>query len=188
MNKYHLYIAMLTVAAAILISCNNKKETPETIAAKWCALNSDVSKTAEGEAQQKARQARSDFENAMETKYKEDTAMMHAILKAVETCESASEERNDRAVTAADAADLEAVLPLAYGNAKDAADVYCSLIDRSISAAQNSSDAELNKIMSTKMIFEKNMDESYKDDPDRRDSIFKLIQPCMAKDVKFRSR
>lgn len=188
MNKYCQYIAIPAVAVSILIGCAGKKETPETIAAKWCALNADVTKAAEGETQQKARQARSDFENAMETKYKEDTVMMRAIFKAVEACEGESEGRNDKAATATAATDLEAVLPLAYGNAKDVATAYCSLVDESIAAAQNSSDAELKKIMSAKIIFEKNMDESYKDNPERRDSIFKMIQPCMAKEVKFRQQ
>ncbi|MGN6292535.1 MAG: hypothetical protein ACTHMV_07295 [Chitinophagaceae bacterium] len=188
MNKYCQYITLLAVAVIILMGCGAKKETAETIAAKWCSLNADVTKAAEGEAQQKARQARSDFENAMETKYKEDTAMMRAIFKAVEACEGASEGRNDKVVAATATTDLDAVLPLAYANAKDAADAYCSLIDQSISAAQSSNDTELKKIVSAKMIFEKNMDESYKDNPERRDSIFRLIQPCMAREVKFRQQ
>lgn len=186
MNKYCQYILLSAVVVIILIGCRDKKETVESIAAKWCALNADVTKAAEGEPQQKARQARSDFEKAMETKYKQDTAMMHAIFKAIGACEGASEGRSDKAVTSA--TNLEAMLPLAYGNAKDAAEAYCSLVDQSISAAQKGNDAELKKIMSAKMIFEKNMDESFKENTERRDSIFTLIKPCMDKEIKSRQQ
>ena len=84
--------------------------------------------------------------------------------------------------------DAEALLPLAYSNAEAAAKAYCDLVDQSISAAKNGNDAEVEKIVSVKVIFEKNMDDSYKDNAERRDSIFKLVEPCMMKEVQFRAQ
>lgn len=188
MNKYFQCTTMLIALAAVLFSCSNKKETPESIAAQWCELNSKVFKS-EGEEKAKAQEARTAFEKNMEAKYNADTAMMKAIFKAVEACENASEGRASNSTPEANAdPGPEAMLPLAYAPATATADAYCSLIDKSIESTKNSSDAELKKAVAAKLIFEKNMEESYKDDPERRDSIFKLIEPCVAKEMKFRSQ
>lgn len=188
MNKYFRHTAMLMAFAAVLFSCSNKKETPESIAAQWCELNSKVFKS-EGEEKAKAQEARTAFEKNMEAKYNADTAMMKAIFKAVEGCEDASEGRAGNPPQQGNTDNgPEAMLSLAYAPATATADAYCSLIDKSIETTKSSSDAELKKAVAAKLIFEKNMEESYKDSPERRDSIFKLIEPCVAKEMKFRSQ
>lgn len=185
--RYQKATAMLAIAV-LLFSCTDKKETPESIAATWCTLNGQVAAASEGAERDKALETRKNFEKNMEEKYKEDTVMMHAIFKAVEACEDASEGKNTSVTAVAPASGAESLLPAAYSDATTAADAYCSLIDQSISAAQNSSNADLNKIVAAKVLFEKNMEESYKDNAERRDSIFVLVKPCMEKEVAFRSR
>lgn len=177
---------MALVISAMLFSCGDKKETPESIAASWCELNGRVSKAADSPEKEKALNARKEFEQSMEAKYKEDTAMMRAIFRAVEACEAASEGKTGKLSAGTDVPDMESLLPLAGADAASTAKAYCSLVDQSILAARNN-DAALNKIVSAKVIFERNMNESYQNDPERRDSIFKLIEPCVAKEVKLRS-
>lgn len=171
----------------LLFSCSDKKETPESIAAKWCELNGQVFK-ATGEAEKaKALSARKEFETSMETKYKKDTVMMEAIFRAVEACERASEGKTNTASAGTNAADAESLLPMAYADAATVARAFCSLVDQSVQAAQ-SGDASLTKIVSAKVIFEKNMSESFENNAERRDSIFKLIEPCVAKEMQLRSK
>jgi hypothetical protein len=76
---------------------------------------------------------------------------------------------------------------MAYADATSAAKAFCSLVDQSIQAAQNN-DAGLSRIVSAKVIFEKNMNESFQNNSERRDSIFKLIEPCIAKEMQLRSK
>lgn len=170
-------------------SCGNKKETPESVAATWCELNSKFTKATDDAGREKALSARKKFEKDMEAKYQNDSMMMMEIYKRVEACEGASEGRNDNAALAGTGgADTESLLPQAYADAVTAANAYCILIDKSIDAAKNNNNTELNKIVAAKVIFEKNMEESFKDNAERRDSVFGLIEPCVAKEVKFRSQ
>jgi len=187
MSRNFQKTGLVLILTALLFSCGDKKETPGSIAARWCELNAQVTKAAEGAEKTKALTARKEFETSMETKYKEDTAMMQAIFQAVEACEAASEGRNDKAAADAGITDVASLLPLAGADAVAAANAYCSLIDQSIRAAQTN-DAGLNQIVSAKVIFEKNMNESYQNNPERRDSIFKLIEPCVAREVQLRSK
>lgn len=175
------------VITALSFSCGNKTEIPESIAAKWCELNMKTYKATDGPEKEKALSARSEFEKSMEAKYKSDTAMMQAIFRAVEACETASEGKTEKLSAGTGTPDAESLLPMANADAASAAEAYCSLVDQSILASQNG-DAGLNKIVSAKVIFEKNMDESYRNNPGRKDSIFKLIEPCVAREVKFRSK
>jgi len=187
MNRNFQNTGIALVITALLFSCGNKKETPESIAARWCELNAKASKAPNGPEKEKAVSERTEFEKSMETKYKNDTATMQAIFRAVEACEAASEGRNEKLSAGTGTPDAESLLPLANADAVSAAEAYCSLVDQSILATQNGG-AGLNKIVSAKVIFEKNMDESYRNNPERRDSIFKLIEPCMAREVKLRSK
>lgn len=189
MSRKFQQAGIVLIITALLFSCSDKKETPESIAAKWCELNGQVSK-ATGEAEKtKAVSARKEFEKSMESKYEKDTAMMQAIFRAAEACEAASEGRNNQtAASPVDSdPDLASILPMAYANAASVAKAFCTLVDQSVQAAQNN-DAGLNKIVSVKVIFEKNMTESFQNDPERRDSIFKLIEPCVAKEMRLRSK
>lgn len=180
MSKYVKHAMALLVIAGLLVSCG-KKETPETIAAKWCELNLKEH-TASGQEKESALAAKQAFEKEVDDKYFTETEFYTSILNQMKDCEAALEN------SSSETTDAETLLPLAYSNADAAAAAYCELIDQSIAAAKNSSDAEVRRIVSVKVIFEKNMDDSYKDNPERRDSIFKLVEPCMIKEVQFRSQ
>lgn len=170
-------------------SCGNKSETSESVAATWCELNSKYTKATGDADREKALEARKKFEKDMEAKYQNDSMKMMEIYKMVEACEGASEGRNDNAAIAgAGSVGTESLLPQAYADAATAANAYCVLIEKSIDAAKNNNNTELNKIVAAKVIFEENMEESFKDNTERRDSVFRLIEPCVAKEVKFRSQ
>ncbi|MFT3677588.1 MAG: hypothetical protein QM781_16985 [Chitinophagaceae bacterium] len=187
MKKRFQHAGIVLIVTVLLFSCSDKKETADSIAAKWCELNGQVTK-ATGEAEKgKAMTARTEFEKSMEEKYKKDTAMMEAIFRAVEACEAASEGKTDKASAGTADSDVESLLPMAYADATSAAKAFCSLVDQSIAAVQHN-DAGLNKIVSAKVIFEKNMNESFQNNSERRDSIFKLIEPCVAKEVQLRAK
>lgn len=63
-----------------------------SIAQKWCELNGMVYK-AEGDAKEAAKKTLNEFENELETKYKDDKAFMKEIENESEKCEEASEGR-----------------------------------------------------------------------------------------------
>ena len=92
MKKKILSAAFILFCIALL-SCGSKKETASSIAQKWCDLNAIAYKAADGPEKEKAEKARTEFENAMEAKYKADEAFMKEIEKEVEKCEAASEGR-----------------------------------------------------------------------------------------------
>lgn len=73
-----------------LVSCGSK-ETPTTVAQKWCDLNAKVYKAADGPEKEAAKAAREKFEKTMEEKYKSNDAFMKEVGKEVEKCEDASE-------------------------------------------------------------------------------------------------
>lgn len=75
-----------------LAGCGSK-ESPATVAHKWCDLNAKVYKAAEGPEKEAAKAAREQFEKTMEEKYKSDDAFMKEVGKEVEKCEDASEGR-----------------------------------------------------------------------------------------------
>lgn len=179
MSKYFHAMAWLAIAG-LLISCG-KKETPESVAAKWCELNLKE-QTATGQEKESALAAKLAYEKEVDDKYFTEHEFYSSVLNQMKDCEAALQSNTSENT------DAEALLPLAYSAAEDAANAYCELVDRSIAAAKNSNDAEVEKIVSVKVIFEKNLDDSYKDNAERRDSIFKLIEPCMTKEVQFRAQ
>ena len=90
MKKIVSIVFVLCMAGTMLVSCNSK-ETPESIAEKWCDLNGKVFRAAEGAEKEAAKEARKKYENEMEEKYKNDTAFMKKVGIAVEACEGKSE-------------------------------------------------------------------------------------------------
>lgn len=84
----------ITVAALCLFfaACNNDSETPESIAKKWCDLNSKVAKAATDEARETAKAAREAFEKSIDEKYKDNDEMRKKVGEEVEKCEDASEK------------------------------------------------------------------------------------------------
>ena len=90
MNKLKILTAILI--STILISCSSKKETPASIAKKWCDLNAKAHQL-KGAAQEAADEEVEKFEKQMEAKYGSDEAFMKQIEDEVEKCEAASEGR-----------------------------------------------------------------------------------------------
>ena len=85
---------LLVVSYFMLASCSGKKETPASIAQKWCDLNAKVHQAPDGGAEYgRAKEAREKYEKIMESKYGKDKAFMDKIEEEVEKCEDASEGR-----------------------------------------------------------------------------------------------
>ena len=87
MRKLSIFVISLCI---VLISCSSKKDTPASVAQKWCDLNGKAYR-AEGAAKEAAEKARDEYESKMEAKYKNDEAFMREMGKEVEKCEDASE-------------------------------------------------------------------------------------------------
>ena len=92
--------AFIIALCISLLACNNDKdksgngkETAASIAQKWCDLNAKVHTAKTDEEKEKAKAARKDYENTIDTKYKGDEALSKEIEKEVEKCEDASEGR-----------------------------------------------------------------------------------------------
>lgn len=84
---------MLPVFVLAIISCNGGKETPESIAKKWCELNGKVHNAADVAAKDVAKEARRKYEKEIEEKYKDNKDFMDKVEKASEACEAESEGR-----------------------------------------------------------------------------------------------
>ena len=91
--KKKLSISVVILLCIAVLSCGSKKETPTSIAQKWCDLNAKEYKATDGEAKDAAKTARKKFEKDMQAKYKNDESFMKEIGKEVEKCEDASEGR-----------------------------------------------------------------------------------------------
>lgn len=181
MRKYIQPVLRLLVIATLLVSCG-QKESVETIVTKWCELNLQEHTATTDQGKESALAAKQAFEKEVDDKYFKETEFYLSVLNGMKDCETALQNETSEST------DAETLLPFAHGNATTAARAYCKLVDQMVSAAKSGSDSELNRIVSAKVIFERNMDESYKDNPERRDSIFKLIEPCMNKEVQFRAQ
>ena len=81
------------ILCLLFVSCSGSKDTPVSIAKKWCELNGKAHKAAEGAEKETAQTVLKQFENEMEAKYKEDKAFMKQVESEVEKCEDASEGR-----------------------------------------------------------------------------------------------
>lgn len=78
------------------------------------------------------------------------------------------------------------ILNLAFSDAQTVAAQYCQMIEELIEAAKFKSDEELVNIVTTKSMYEKNLDLTYKDNPERLDSVFSFIEPCLKKEIEFK--
>ena len=90
MKKQILLLAVIFCLG--LAACNNS-DSPSAIAKEWCELNGKVAKADTPEEKAKAEEKRREYENKMDEKYKNDTAMQRKIAMEVEKCEDASEGR-----------------------------------------------------------------------------------------------
>jgi hypothetical protein len=90
MKKKFLTIGVI-ILCVVFTSCGGK-DSAASLGKKWCDLNGKAYK-AEGPAKEAAQKALDDFENELQTKYKDDKAFMAEIEKESEKCEAASEGR-----------------------------------------------------------------------------------------------
>ena len=173
MKNIHIKVTLKIMAVALVItvvaSCNSK-QTPESIAQQWCDLNSKVYKAAEGPDKEVATEARKSFEKEMETKYKDDKAMMDGIMKAVEACEDASEGKVS-----------EVAIPTIPADAtpQSIADQWCELM-RLEFRAKNEGDADKIKAAADAVtLFQKNIETKY---PEKAmiDNILAAMASCDA--------
>ena len=81
------------VSCALFVSCSGKEESAASVAQEWCDLNAKVAKASSEEAKAAAEKARTDYENKMQEKYKDNQAFLDEVGKEVEKCEDASEGR-----------------------------------------------------------------------------------------------
>ena len=86
------FAGIIALAAFFFVACSNK-ESASSIAKEWCELNGKVAKAKTDDERMKAQEKRKAFEDKIEAKYKEDTAMRNAVMMEVEKCEDASEGR-----------------------------------------------------------------------------------------------
>ena len=84
---------LVIIFCVCLFACKAGKETPASVAEKWCTLNGKVYKSAYGKEKDAARTLLHQFEMEMEARYKEDSVFMNEIEKEVEKCEGVSEGR-----------------------------------------------------------------------------------------------
>jgi hypothetical protein len=66
------------ILCLLFVSCSGSKDTPSSIAKKWCELNGKAHKAAEGPEKEAAISLKQ-FENEMEAKYKDDVAFMKQV-------------------------------------------------------------------------------------------------------------
>ena len=89
-----IFILCITSSYFLIIACSSKKETPQSVAQKWCELNGKLHNAPDGGPEYgKAKDALGKFENDMDKKYREDTAFSNQLEKEIEKCEGASEGR-----------------------------------------------------------------------------------------------
>lgn len=185
MKKHNTFLATMVVAAGLLVlstSCGSSSNDAQAVIDKYCELNRKERTAPAGVEKEAAAAEKKNYEKEVDDKYFKDNEMYQLIMSGMKKCDEAI---GGAPSVPASGGDQNDVSPAAYGDAVTAANGYCALIDRSIAAAQQGSDRELKEVVATKLIFEKNMEASYKDNPARRDSILQLIKPCMAKEVRF---
>jgi hypothetical protein len=95
MRKFILKLPAIIILCLSLVSCSQRKDTPASIAQKWCDLNGKVHKAVESAEKEAAGASLNQFENEMEARYKDDETFMKEIEKEVNKCEDASEGRSN---------------------------------------------------------------------------------------------
>lgn len=182
--KKHFQNSGAVVLLILLASCSNSSNDVQKVIDKYCDLNS-IEHNASSDADRAAAAAeKKAFEKEVDDKYFKDYKAYMQMLDGMKKCnemfpETQSQSSEDNS---------DAVPTSANGSVFSVANYYCSLLDKTIEAAQNGSDSELKEAMATRVIFENNMEESFKDNPQRRDSVFALIKPCMQREIEFKAQ
>ena len=92
--KRKLIIPVTAAICFAFAACGGGKQTPESIAKKWCELNAKLHQADDGgPGYQKAKTALNDYENKIDDKYGKDAAFMDKVDEEIEKCEDASEGR-----------------------------------------------------------------------------------------------
>lgn len=178
-------LSLLAIALyTLLVSCGSNSSDIQSMIDKYCELNTKEHNATAGAEKEAATAEKKKYEKEVDGTYFKEYETYQRILKGMKKCDEmiGGDEPLGVAATNDTATDLSG----AYGDAVAAANKYCSLIDKSIAAAHNGTDAKLKKIVAAKLMFEHNMEDSYKDNTERRDSILNLIKPCLEKEVKAR--
>ena len=185
--KKQLNFLMGITILALCTSCSNKTKEVQSVIDKYCALNTKVHNTDAGAEKVKAIAEKKAFEKEVDDKYFSENKTYQLILDGMKKCDEGFSS-NEQTNGPSESSNTNSNPPSAYGDAVTVAQNYCDIIDKSISLAQNGTDTELKEMMATRVIFENNLDESFKDNPLRRDSIFNLIKPCMQKEIAFKGK
>ena len=90
--RKNLFFPIAIFISLAIFSCGGK-ETASSVAQRWCELNGKVTRAADGDAKEAAKDEREKYEKKIEEKYKADQAFMNELEKEVEKCEAASEGR-----------------------------------------------------------------------------------------------
>ncbi|MGJ7031114.1 hypothetical protein [Niabella hirudinis] len=182
-------LCLPVTALLLMASCGPNMHDAEAVIDKYCALNAKEHNAPAGPEKDAAAAEKKAYVKEVDDQYFKDsktyTLMMDGMKKCDEALSNSTQTVATTNVTATED-DLLAMLPLAYSDAATVAKTYCTLTDQSIAAAKNGTDAYLKSIVAAKTMFEQNMEDSYKNNTERRDSIFSLIKPCMEKEVRFR--
>lgn len=187
MKKYNSIIVMTAIAATMLIlfdSCGANTGDAQKVIDKYCELNVKEHTTAAGAEKEAATAEKKAYEKEVDDKYFKDNKTYQIILDGMKKCDEALSGDKPSNSTSGNGSDTD--LSYAYGDAVSVANNYCLLTDQTIAAAKNGTDAELKKVVAAKVMFEHNMEDSYKGNAERRDSILNLIKPCVEKEVQFR--
>ncbi len=173
---------MATALFVLSVSCGNHSNDAQAVINKYCELNTKEQEAPSAAAKEAAAAKKKAYEKEVDDRYFKDNKTYQLILEGMKKCDAMQAAAPAGGGDATDA--LQAMLPLATSDAVAAANAYCRLVDQSIAAAQNGTEAELKRIVAAKIIYEKNMDESFKANTERRDSIYNLIKPCMEKEMQ----
>lgn len=92
--KKSFLVLIISLLCVGFISCSSKKETPASIAKKWCELNKKMHEAADGGPQyERAKEAFAKFREDMFKKYYKDEEFIGQVDAEILKCKDASEGR-----------------------------------------------------------------------------------------------
>lgn len=183
-TKADIIITSVSVfAIMILASCANSAVNVQDVIDKYCLLNKKEHNAASAIERKTAAAQKQAYEKEVDAKYFGDNKTYQIILDGMKKCDEVFVGNRPPQSSYINNTDID--VASAYGDAVSVANHYCELTNQAIVASKNNNDADLKKTVATKVMFEHNMENSYKNNAARRDSILKLIKPCMAKEVQL---
>ena len=89
--KLNIIFIVSILLCMLIIACKSKKETPQTVAKKWCELYTKMVSAPDGGPEYgKAKEAFGKYENTIAEKYLKDAAFWNEIQKEIQTCDGKS--------------------------------------------------------------------------------------------------